>query len=167
MLKLLGLPASAKFRKDPVLMPRTMRAVIACCVAVALFPGFAKAQDQGTAINSETVKALVQQVQELQAQVKSLQSQVAALSANTNSPSASASSQTTAAPITPARPAASPAMAEMMKDPGTSEGSILHSPRLNLRGYGDVDWNVSDVKGTTDSFALGQFNLFLTSRLSE
>jgi hypothetical protein len=30
-----------------------------------------------------------------------------------------------------------------------------------------VDWNVSDVKGTTDSFALGQFNLFLTSRLSE
>lgn len=172
MLKLLGLRASSKFHKNLVLIPRTMRAVSACCVAIVLFSGFAKAQDQSAAVDPATVKALVQQVQELQAQVKSLQSQVAALStANAQGTAQTTADQNATAPSSPntqARAADMPSgMAQMMQDPASSEGSILHSPRLNLRGYGDVDWNVSDLKGTTNSFTLGQFNLFLTSRLSQ
>lgn len=40
-------------------------------------------------------------------------------------------------------------------------------PNLQIQGFADVNYHVSDQKGTTNSFALGQLDLFLTSRLSE
>ena len=149
---------------------RIVRTIGACLFAGVLL-GSANAQEAGSSVDPETVKALVQQVQELQAQVKTLQSQVAALSAgNANAaPHASeAPNPAVAASSNPAHAADMPSgMAQMMQDPARSEGSFLHSPRLTLRGYGDVDWHVSDLTGTTNSFTLGQFNLFITSRLSQ
>jgi hypothetical protein len=41
------------------------------------------------------------------------------------------------------------------------------TPRLQLQGFADMNFRASDQKGTTNSFALGQLDLFLTSRLSE
>src|SRR5215469_14718291 len=38
---------------------------------------------------------------------------------------------------------------------------------LRIRGFGDVDFFGSDQHGTTNSFALGQLNLFVTSDISE
>jgi len=40
-------------------------------------------------------------------------------------------------------------------------------PRLQLRGYGDVGWRATDLAGDTNSFFLGQLNLFITSRLTD
>jgi len=39
-------------------------------------------------------------------------------------------------------------------------------PRLRIRGFTDVAWHASDRKGETNSFALGQFNLFIKSSIS-
>jgi hypothetical protein len=41
------------------------------------------------------------------------------------------------------------------------------SPRLRIRGFSDVRYTASNLKGTTNSFVLGQFNLFVTSRISD
>lgn len=50
-----------------------------------------------------------------------------------------------------------------MRMPGEhSDGPILH-----LHGFADTGWQSSDQRGTTNSFALGQFNLFITSQLSQ
>jgi hypothetical protein len=38
---------------------------------------------------------------------------------------------------------------------------------MQFRGFSDVSFHASDLPGSTSSFALGQFNLFITSRLSE
>lgn len=41
------------------------------------------------------------------------------------------------------------------------------TPHLQIRGFADVRYGASNLKGTTNSFALGQFNLFITSKLSD
>src|SRR5262245_18440898 len=46
-------------------------------------------------------------------------------------------------------------------------GQELNIPRLQIRGYADVGWSGSDQKGSTNSFALGQLNLLITSRLTD
>jgi hypothetical protein len=40
-------------------------------------------------------------------------------------------------------------------------------PRMQIQGFADVNYRASDQKGATNAFALGQLDLFLTSRLSE
>ncbi|MDT4969765.1 MAG: hypothetical protein QOJ64_4502 [Acidobacteriota bacterium] len=41
------------------------------------------------------------------------------------------------------------------------------TPRLQIQGFADMNFRASDQKGATNAFALGQLDLFLTSRLSE
>jgi hypothetical protein len=41
------------------------------------------------------------------------------------------------------------------------------TPRLQIQGFADVNFRASDQKGATNAFAVGQLDLFLTSRLSE
>jgi hypothetical protein len=43
----------------------------------------------------------------------------------------------------------------------------LGSPIMRIRGFADAGYSASDAHGTTNSFALGQFNLFITSQLSQ
>lgn len=172
MLQVIGLPSPVQFCFNNRKPLRTVGRVAFCFLTTVLLLSSANAQEQTSAVDPATVKALVQQVQELQAQVKSLQSQVSALSAaNAKEASQTSEGQSAAVPANPSVPAHAAdmpsGMAQMMQDQAPSEGSFLHSPRLTLRGYGDVDWNVSDLRGSTDSFTLGQFNLFITSRLSQ
>jgi hypothetical protein len=41
------------------------------------------------------------------------------------------------------------------------------TPRMEIQGFADVNFRASNQKGTTNSFSLGQLDLFMTSRLSE
>lgn len=137
----------------------------ACLLAISLAmgAGSAFAQQASTPVDAETVKALIQRVQDLETQVQTLKSQVNSLTAaSQNTPSVSSSSVAAANDTV---------LVKTMEQAGASmpthgiEG--LNTPRLQLRGFGDVGWNTSDLKGSTNSFALGQFNLFITSRLSD
>lgn len=40
-------------------------------------------------------------------------------------------------------------------------------PRMELRGFADFSYRASSKKGTTSSFTLGQFDLFMSSKISE
>ncbi|MSQ47336.1 MAG: hypothetical protein EXR78_02940 [Deltaproteobacteria bacterium] len=44
---------------------------------------------------------------------------------------------------------------------------VLGTPALQLRGYGDVQYHLSDRRGEKSAFALGQLDLFITSQLSD
>ncbi|MBV8856309.1 MAG: hypothetical protein JOZ02_05035 [Acidobacteria bacterium] len=47
------------------------------------------------------------------------------------------------------------------------EHTSTGAPRMEIQGFADVNFHASDQKGTTNSFSLGQLDLFMTSRLSE
>ncbi|MEI6669857.1 MAG: hypothetical protein WCP29_17035 [Acidobacteriota bacterium] len=64
-------------------------------------------------------------------------------------------------PRQPAAPVAQQAMPAMDRD----ESSGL--PAMQFRGFSDVSYHVDNQNGTANSFSLGQFNLFITSKLSD
>jgi hypothetical protein len=51
-------------------------------------------------------------------------------------------------------------------NPGIGNMQIGNGPSLKIRGFSDVLWSDSDQHDTTNSFALGQMDLFITSALS-
>src|SRR5438552_4177395 len=124
---------------------------------MVLLVGWGPAQETAVPIDAETAKALLQRVKDLESEVNLLKAQMQGLADKTSKvPEAP-----TAATIVSEPPTAQP---EPMPGHGADSNG---SPRLQLRGYGDVGWSASDQKGATNSFALGQFNLFITSRLTD
>lgn len=109
------------------------------------------------AVSSEDMKVLLQRLQDLEGQVTTLKAQVNKLAEKSGNPPESAVN---------APPVPDQGTLQTMSMPGYP-GENRSSPRLQLRGYGDVGWNTSDLKASTNSFALGQFNLFITSRLTD
>lgn len=68
-----------------------------------------------------------------------------------------------AAPVTSPAPPLPPAV----MDHGDGHASLDTSPALNVRGYGDAGFMAAHAPASsTSTFGLGQFDLFLTSRLS-
>lgn len=133
---------------------------LALLVAAACGPAFA--QQPATPVDPETVKALLQRVQDLESQVSVLKSQLQSL--------------VDGKPVQPVAASAAPAAGNVTANvsvPETSDPMAAHSsreaygPRLQIRGYGDVSGHADNLKGDTNSFALGQLNLFMTSRLTE
>ena len=109
------------------------------------------------AVSPEDVKLLLQRLHDLEDQVAALKTQVNKIADNSSKPSESAVN---------APPVSEPATEQGMYMAGHT-GETISAPRLQLRGYGDVGWNTSDLKGSKNSFVLGQFNLFITSRLTD
>jgi len=68
---------------------------------------------------------------------------------------------TAAAPNQPAAAAVQQGM------PGMDRDESSGMPTMQFRGFSDVSYHVDDRAGTANSFSLGQFNLFITSKLSD
>lgn len=137
---------------------RLTRALLVPGLLLALSIGSSLAQESTATLDAETKRAMLQRLNDLELQVKELRAQLE----SSATPSASASASATASVTAPNHPPAPPQ--ETM--PGHDMGGST-SPRLQLRGYADVGWNTSDQKNSTNSFALGQFNLFISSRLTD
>src|SRR5437016_3959325 len=115
---------------------------------------------------AEQIRILLERVQQLEKRVAELE---------TKAPTAAATeSAVNVAAIT------KPAAAEAVPPPGpvqghqhetaetqTSAGQMeVHYPSLQIRGFGDVNFSVTDQKGTPSGFNLGQLDLHLASSLS-
>jgi hypothetical protein len=156
---------------------------ILTCLGVASRTAYAR-EDDPAPIDAATAKALLQRVQDLEAEVQALKSQMRTLAAGQATDGVAASGMGTPAekpavvltsaapaPATPASPAKPASMPDMQA--ATDQSSVpghaieLNGPRLTLRGFGDVGWRNSDLPGSTNSFYLGQLNLFITSRLTD
>jgi hypothetical protein len=143
------------------MMRRSLWILMLLCWA----PGLGAQPAGAGASDHELIQQLLKRVQELEGEVRQLRASspaappvvVAAVPALAPSPAA--------APATsPSAPAQAPSKAaqDMMHDmsmPGTQG--------IQFRGFSDARYVASDTPGVHNSFALGQFNLFLTSKLSD
>jgi hypothetical protein len=99
---------------------------------------------------SETMQQLLNRLDQLERRVKELEGQHAT--------AAAAANEAEAAERSPEVQAAD-AMGH-----GSKESPL---PALQIRGYGDVRYRASNIKGDTNTFTLGQLDLFMTSRLAD
>ena len=97
------------------------------------------------------LEARIQEIESRQAQTNTQQQQMAQAAPASATVTASAAGATTAHPA----------------DDNDHDEMSNGTPRLQIQGFADVDFRASDQKGATNAFALGQLDLFLTSRLSE
>jgi hypothetical protein len=123
-------------------------------LAVAQQPG---APSGSATTDHELIEQLLARVQQLETEVRQLRTQVA--STPTESPSGSAPVPVSPAPV---QTAALPATAD-----DTHAGMGAGLPGMQIRGFSDLNYHATDAAGAHNSFALGQFNLFITSTLSD
>jgi hypothetical protein len=126
--------------------------------------------------NSETIRQMLRRIEELETRIRELearQAQTAAASPPNVATGTTSQQNTVTEVVTP--PVASPT--DTKTDQGTSQaGASTHdvhpdmpngTPRMQIQGFADVDYRATNEKGRTNSFFLGQLDLFITSRLSE
>lgn len=130
-----------------------------------LSPGFLAAQQSSNADPSdkETIRALLQRVEQLEARVAQLEAK--------QQPAASAGAAPAQAPAPQAPPPSPPVVSDTAPTPEqgeiTEEQRMDMKTRMQIRGFGDVTFHGSDLKGSHTAFSLGQLNLFVTSDVSE
>ena len=105
----------------------------------------------------EVTRQLLKRVEELEARLRELEAKQANAAASSPTP--------TETPATDV--AAEEAPNQSRQAPTTPEGLPLETPTMQIKGYADVTYHASDQQGDKHSFALGQVDLFITSRLSE
>jgi hypothetical protein len=101
----------------------------------------------------EIIQQLLKRVQYLEAQLSELKAQPAA---------AVVKAATQAQPAE--TPNGQPNTAPQVAMPHEAPSGL---PAMQIRGFGDVQYAADGRRGDTNSFALGEFNLFITSKLSE
>ena len=108
-----------------------------------------------------TVGEMREQIAALEARVRELESRLPAQPspAPTGEAAAVAAAQPTAHEAAAAHGAAG--------QHGEHDAEQTGAPRLQIQGFADVNLSVSNQPGSHTSFALGQLDLFLTSRISE
>ena len=141
---------------------------------------YAKAQNLPTGANPDpqTIQMLLQRIEKLEARVAELESSRANVASRTNVAAVPAAFATRP----PSGPAAGPAEApptptqtqQAQTNESETEPEHLEPERmdmsktlLRIRGFGDVSFNGTDQQNHTNTFGLGQLNLFVTSDISE
>jgi hypothetical protein len=137
--------------------PAAWRRYLLCMLLVTAVCGHAQTPQSAAPVDQETVRALLQRVQDLESQVSALKSQVQTL----------AGEKSVQPPAAEPTPVAAVASQDSMDNMAGHAGKDVSGPRLQIRGYGDVSGHADDLKGNTNGFALGQLNLFMTSRLTD
>ena len=117
----------------------------------------AAAQAQPGAVDQETVRRLIERVEELERQVRELR-QSAAPSLDVSSPQAER-------PATNGDPSPTTEHDAHMGDVTSPDARV--TPVADIHWFGDVGARASDQLNDTSSFTLGQLDLFLTSSLTE
>jgi len=118
----------------------------------------------GSDRDHELITQLLARVQQLEQEVKELKAQGAMIApaaepAHPPAPVAEPSRPPDATPAAKAR--------DQQPMPGMEPTPAPGSPIMQFRGFSDVSYHADDLKGDTNSFALGQFNLFITSKLTD
>ena len=151
--------------------------VLMLALGMAVCATAVRAQETPSEANADkqTIQMLLQRIERLEARVAQLE----------GTHSVAAHTETAMALHPPTGPAAGPATAPEPA-PQTSAQTANQRPEpeqevehlepermdmsktlLRIRGFGDVDFHGVDHHGSTNSFSLGQLNLFVTSDISE
>ena len=123
--------------------------------------GAAAEQRPGSDNNAEdraTVNRLLRHVEELEARVRELEAKVPAAAI----PSAAPATEDVAAATNPPQSESHDNL-----DAHSNHDRPGGKPSLQLQGFADIDYRSTNEHGVNNAFALGQLDLFITSRLSD
>lgn len=116
----------------------------------------------------EVISQMRSQIAELEARIKDIEAKQAQSSSSVSSGSnQQPTAQATTTDTLVVASAATGGSAGHPADDSTHDEMSGGTPKMQIQGFADVSFRASDQKGTTNSFVLGQLDLFLTSRLSE
>lgn len=128
--------------------------------------------------DEEVIAQLLARVQQLEAEVRELK---AALPARAAAPATPTVADTSAVAVPPSGAAVPPARAGQPAVPSRASDASPPAiaaqppememgggefPTMKFQGFADVSYYGNDLRSGSNSFALGQFNLFITSNLS-
>jgi hypothetical protein len=128
-------------------------------LSLAWSPAFG--QSGGSASDHELIQQLLTRVSELEAEIQRLKTGAGSASA----PAASAAPAV--AGTAASAPAQSAAPPPAMQQPGMVDMQPSGLPGMKLQGFSDIQYRATDLKGDHNTFLLGQFDLFITSRISD
>jgi hypothetical protein len=167
--------------------PGTVLRISKIWLLLLVWPTLGRGQD-ATPPNADAVSQLEQQIKQLQQQELGLQERIRVLeSKQTSSPAAQASAPLPVSPTSATEDQASssaPTASTAAQNPKLDAPTAVPAPELHAfrgvqwRGFAEVDYKILSqrtpetgtygfVPGSSGSFYTGDFDLFLTSRLSE
>jgi hypothetical protein len=146
---------------DSGFIGRVLFLSMAFASAMAAISPISLASDGQQPVDPETVRALLARVTQLEDRVRVLEAEKATLSKQPAPETAVSTPPAETAPVASATPAPAPQAAAGEMHMGNE------APRLQIKGFSDIRYVASSLPGSTNSFALGQFNLFITSKLSD
>jgi hypothetical protein len=111
-------------------------------------------------VEAETIREMREQIAALEARVRELETGRPA------QPSPAVEETKAVAEARPTSPAAASAHGAAGQH-GDHDAAQTGAPRLQIQGFADVNLSASNQPGSHTSFALGQLDLFITSRLSD
>jgi hypothetical protein len=141
---------------------RTANVISLLFLWIMLSPGtsWAYPEKNEDSQDQQTVKMLLQRIEQLETDQKALKERVAQLeTAQKPSSTANAAAQPAPAPATPH-------LGEPTETPEPEKMDVSKT-LLNIRGFGDFGLYGGNRKGQTTSFSLGELNLFVTSNISD
>jgi TolA-binding protein len=114
----------------------------------------------------EALRQMRAQMEQLEARIKELEGKQSKTDTTQTAPNAPQVASVAQPVVSAATKPASKATQASANDEQHDE-MPMGTPHLQIQGFADVDYRASTQKGTTNSFALGQLDLFITSKLSE
>lgn len=127
------------------------------------------AREAATADGNDEGESLSQmraQMKQLEARIEELE----AKQAKTDAPRTATEMPPVAAlaePVANAVPEPPRTAAQASVNDAQHDEMVMGSPRMQIQGFADINYRASTQRGTTNSFSLGQLDLFMTSKLSE
>ena len=167
-------PIRSRFRHAG---PGTKQLALLGLLGVLFSASTLRAQEASTVADTDTqtIPMLLQRIERLEARVTQLES---AHAEPLRTDTASNVAPATRAAIGPAAgPAVAPAVPQQASAQSSEpeqemehlepERMDMSKTLLRMRGFGDITFHGSNQNGSTNSFSLGQLNLFVTSDISE
>jgi len=131
------------------------------CFLMLAMPTAGLAQEPGQGLDHQLILQLLSRIEQLESEVRQMkQAAPAGTPTQSSAPFESNPAVSTALAATASAGAAQAAAAT------THELSVPGLQPVHVQGFSDVQYQASDLKGDHNSFGLGQFNLFITNRLS-
>ncbi|PYX41770.1 MAG: hypothetical protein DMG81_02865 [Acidobacteria bacterium] len=125
--------------------------------------------------DQQTIQMLLQRIERLETRVAQLESthaeparaEMAGSVALVNRPPIGPAAGPAVAPPPPQQASVPSVDPEQETEHLEPERMDMSKTLLRMRGFGDITFHGSNQKGSTNSFSLGQLNLFVTSDISE
>ncbi|HKZ79205.1 MAG TPA: hypothetical protein VJ124_12960 [Pyrinomonadaceae bacterium] len=128
-----------------------------------------------TETENEMMRQMLQRIEDLEARIRELEGRLAKNESMYAVPSAAKDTAEASAVDVPEAPSTGIETGAGHSQVASQTGSAAHddheeqrgTPKMQIQGFAEVNYRATNERGKTNTFALGQLDLFITSRLSE